>query len=97
MSVSARYVHKQLDRGIEDVGVLVPDIGEVFYIANPGEGAATFILEDECPTCPALPKLQRDYDALELVATKRFSNNWFADVSYTLSRLYGNYSGPGEL
>ena len=93
VSVGARYVHKQLDRSIEDVGVLVPGIGEVFYIANPGEGAATFILEDECPTCPALPKLQRDYDALELIVTKRFANNWFADVSYTLSRLYGNYPG----
>ncbi len=93
ISVGARYVHKQLDRSIEDVGVLVPGIGEVFYISNPGEGAATFILADECPTCPALPKLQRDYDALELTATKRFSNNWFADVSYTLSRLYGNYPG----
>jgi len=93
ISVGARYVHKQLDRSIEDVGVLVPNIGEVFYISNPGEGAATFILAEDCPTCPALPKLKRDYDALELTATKRFSNNWLADVSYTLSRLYGNYPG----
>jgi hypothetical protein len=93
VSVGARYVHKQIDRGVEDVGVLVPGIGEVFYIANPGEGAATFIIGDTCPTCPALPKVKRDYDALELKVNKRFSNNWEAGASYTLSRLNGNYPG----
>jgi hypothetical protein len=90
VSLSARYVHKQLDRAIEDVGVLVPELGEVFYIANVGEGFATHIIGDEFPS---LPKAKRDYDALEFVATKRFSNSWFGDVSYTLSRLYGNYPG----
>ena len=93
ISVGARYVHKQIDRTIEDVGVIVPGIGEVFYIANPGEGAATFILGDECPTCPPLPKAKRDYNALELKVTKRFSNNWEANASYTLSSLEGNYPG----
>ena len=66
MAVSARYVHKQVDRAIEDVGVIVPGIGEVFYIANPGEGVATTINAADCPTCPGLPEIQRDYDALEL-------------------------------
>ena len=93
VSVGARYVHKTVDRTVEDVGVVVPELGEVFYIANPGEGAATFILADECPTCPALPGIKRDYDALELKVNKRFSNNWEANASYTLSRLYGNYPG----
>lgn len=69
-------MHKNGDRTVEDVGVLVPNIGEVFYIANPGEGAATFILADECPPCPSLPEIRRDYDALELKLNKRFANNW---------------------
>jgi hypothetical protein len=90
VSVGARYVHKQLDRAIEDVGVLVPGLGEVFYIANPGEGSATHIVGEHLP---ALPKAERDYDALELKLTKRFSNRWSANASYTLSRLNGNYSG----
>jgi hypothetical protein len=90
VSLGARYVHKQLDRGIEDVGVLVPGIGEVFFIANPGEGSATHIIG---PEFPSLPKAQRDYDAVELKVTKRFSNRWAGNASYTLSRLYGNYSG----
>ena len=32
-------------------------------------------------------------DALELGYNRRFSNNWFFSANYTLSRLYGNYSG----
>jgi len=93
MAVSARYVHKQVDRAIEDVGVIVAGIGEVFYIANPGEGVATFIEAEQCPTCPALPKVKRDYDAIELKLNRRFADNWSAGVSYTYSRLYGNYPG----
>jgi hypothetical protein len=93
IALSARYVHKQVDRTIEDVGVIVPGIGEVFYIANPGEGVATTVEAADCPTCPGLPKIQRDYDAFELRMTRRFAGNWSGTVSYTLSRLYGNYPG----
>jgi len=93
MVVGARYIWKDLLRAIEDVGVLVPGIGEVFYIANPGEGVAEFILADECPTCPAVPKAKRDYKGLELTFQKRYSDNWALYLSYTISRLYGNYSG----
>ncbi len=90
MSVGARYVHKQLDRTIEDVGIIVPGIGEVFFMANPGEGIGAHIIGDEFP---AVPKPVRDYDALELRFTKRHSNNWALNSSLTFSRLYGNYSG----
>ena len=38
----------------------------------------------------------RDYDALEVGVDKRFSNNWGLRGSYTLSRLYGNYSGLSQ-
>ena len=93
MAIGARYVHKQVDRAIEDVGVIVPGIGEVFYIANPGEGVATTIEGENCPTCPSLPEIKRDYDALELKVNRRFANNWSFGASYTLSRLYGNYPG----
>lgn len=89
MSVGARYVHKQLDRTIEDVGIIVSGLGEVFFMANPGEGVAKNIL----PGAPDMPKPQRDYDALELRFNKRHSNNWSLNSSLTFSRLYGNYSG----
>jgi hypothetical protein len=93
MAISGRYVHKQVDRAIEDVGVIVPGIGEVFYIANPGEGVTTTLAADECPTCPGLPAIQRDYDAFEFKLMRRLSNNWSFNASYTLSRLFGNYPG----
>jgi hypothetical protein len=89
-AIGARYVHKQVDRAIEDVGIIVPGIGEVFFIANPGEGVAQQI---EGPEFPGLPEIQRDYDALELKLTRRFADNWSAAFSYTASRLYGNYPG----
>jgi hypothetical protein len=93
MAVSARYVHKQVDRAIEDIGVIFPGLGEVFIQGNPGEGIGAFINAEDCPTCPPMPKVQRDYDALELKLTRRFANSWSAQASYTLSRLYGNYPG----
>lgn len=93
MAVSARYVHKQVDNAIEDCGHMDPGYGEIFYIANPGMGIAEYPEELTCPTCPALPKVKRNYDAFELKFKRRFSDRWMLDGSYTLSRLYGNYPG----
>ncbi len=89
MSVGLRYVHKELNRAIEDVGVLLPD-REEFFIANPGEGIATNILGSEFPS---LPKPVRDYDGVELDFRKRFSNRWAVHATYLWSKLEGNYSG----
>ena len=35
-SLGVRYVHKQIDYTIDDVGIIVPAVGEVYYYANPG-------------------------------------------------------------
>jgi Carboxypeptidase regulatory-like domain/TonB dependent receptor len=92
MVFSATYVRNDLVRTIEDLGALV-DGDEVYFYANPGEGIA-----QETPTSGRTapfptPKPKRQYDALELVLNKRFSQRWFGGASYVLSRLYGNYSG----
>jgi hypothetical protein len=92
MVFSATYVRNDLVRTIEDLGALV-DGDEVYFYANPGEGIAR-----ETPTSGRTapfptPKPKRQYDALELVLNKRFSQRWFGGASYVLSRLYGNYSG----
>jgi hypothetical protein len=87
VKVGARYVHKELVRTIEDVGILIPGIGEVYYIANPGEGITLTLAERP------FPKAKREYDGLELTLDKRFANNWMLRASYTYSELYGNYSG----
>jgi len=90
--LGVHYVHNYLGRTIEDLGGLVNG-NEAYIIGNPGEGLAqitpTTGLTKPFPT----PKPIRQYDALELTFSRRFSNNWFGSASYTLSRLYGNYAG----
>ena len=94
IAVSGRYVHKQVDRAIEDVGVIVPGIGEVFYIANPGEGVTTTLAAERVPD---LPRPARDSGA---TTTRSIGSHALAcqttglfNASYTLSRLFGNYPG----
>ena len=93
MSVGVRYAHKWLDKTIEDVGIQVAGVGEVFMIANPGFGIAENTLAVPCPTCPAQPPAKREYDGLEFRLQKRLSNHWSLNTSYLWSRLFGNYSG----
>jgi len=87
--VAGRYTHKQIDRAIEDVGVFNAAGSEAYIIGNPGFG-----LVAEIASTANLPsaKAERDYDAFEIRLDKRASN-YFFNASYTLSRLFGNYSG----
>ncbi len=95
LAVSVRYVHKQIDRAIEDIQTARLDASgtEVYIIGNPGEGLAT-----EAFTDPAvkIPRPVRDYDSVEFAAEKRLANNWYLRGSYLWSRLYGNYSGLSQ-
>ncbi len=88
--LGARYIYKDLVRTIEDVGIVVPGIGEVFYIANPGEGISLSLND---PSIPAFPKATREYNGLEFKFTRRMADNWALWASYTYSELEGNYSG----
>jgi hypothetical protein len=108
MAATIRYVHKQLDRAIDDIGDLGPD-GEAYIIANPGEGlvekfdistgTSVFLPQEPGGVFPAnavlitMPKATRNYDAVEFGLDKRFSNNWMFHGSYQWSRDAGNYSG----
>ena len=95
IAVGIRYSRKRFDRTIEDTGVLVPGIGEVYRITNPGESIGENVLRDfaGCTTCPNQPKPTRNYDGIEFRFQKRFSDNWQLTTTYLFSRLYGNYSG----
>jgi outer membrane receptor protein involved in Fe transport len=93
MSVGIRYVHKQVDRAIEDTGALDANSNEIYIIANPGEGLTE--LANINPRV-ALPKPVRDYDSIEFAFEKRMRNNWYIRPSYLWSRLYGNYSGLSQ-
>jgi len=88
----ARFTDKKLINAIEDAGVANAAGSEVFITGNPGQGLHKQFLEAGHYDGPyATPR--RRYDAMEVVFEKRLSNNYFFNLNYTLSRLYGNYSG----
>jgi len=91
--VSVHYVHKQLDRTVEDTGFLTPEGDEGYVIANPSEGLTALAFTN--PNIP-MPKPKRQYDSVEFALDKRFANNWSLRAAYLWSRLYGNYSGLSQ-
>lgn len=95
IALSVRYVHKQIDRAIEDIQTAKLDASgtEIYIIGNPGEGLASDAFLDPYV---AIPKPVRDYDSVEIAAEKRLANNWYLRTSYLWSRLYGNYSGLSQ-
>jgi len=98
MSLSLRLVNKKVLSAIEDVGFVFPG-EEHFYYVNPGSDFIKQKFEEFIesglllPGTPSTPKAKRDYYAMNLSLEKRFSHNWQGGLSYTLSRLTGNYSG----
>ena len=92
LTLSLNYVHNNLVRTIEDIGLLV-DGDEVYLYANPGEGLATNALVSTATAPFLIPKAKRQYDAVQFELNRRFANNWFMGTSYVWSRLYGNYPG----
>lgn len=89
-SAGVRYVRKGIDYTIDDVGIIVPGVGEVYFYANPGFGLAEYTIGRQYP---AQPKAKRDYDGLEFRAKHSISNRLQLNGSYLVSRLYGNFSG----
>jgi carboxypeptidase family protein/TonB-dependent receptor-like protein len=80
------YTYRNLVRTVEDMS---NNDGQTYFIGNPGEGIA-----DSFPTA------KRTYHAVTVNFSKTFSDLWLAQVSYTWSKLTGNYDGlfnPGSL
>ncbi len=96
LSIGARYIHKQVDRALEDIGTLGENQSNIYTIGNPGFGrAATFYPEGGSSPID-FPKARRDYDAIEATVDRRLSRGWSARAAYTWSRLWGNYSGLSQ-
>jgi hypothetical protein len=94
ITIGLRYVHNWIDRALDDVGVALPSMGTVRFVANPGFGIARQVLG---PAYPSLPRARRDYDALELTFGRRLSGSWLLNGSYTWSRVFGNYGGLADV
>ena len=87
--IHGRYTHKQVDIAVEDIGIPTTG-GEAYVIGNPGFGLAQEIAEANGFESI---KAVRDYDAVEVGLDKRFVNNYYFNINYTWSRLFGNYAG----
>ena len=88
----ARFVDKKLVKAIEDAGAIGADGSEVYITGNPGEGLHAQFLQQLGYAGP-YAKPERRYDAAEFVLERRLADNYYFNLNYTLSRLYGNYSG----
>lgn len=89
--IGSRFTWKDVKWAIEDAGILTPDGSEAYIIGNPGSGLHKQILDQLGYTKSVTP--QRNYKALEISLDRRLANNFYFNVNYTLSRLFGNYSG----
>jgi outer membrane receptor protein involved in Fe transport len=73
------YTRRWLNDIIEDMS---RDEATTYFLGNPGRGIAS-----------GFPRPERNYDAVSLYFSRAFFERWLAQASYTLSWLYGNYSG----
>jgi hypothetical protein len=89
--VSARFTRKNVENAVEDQANLGAFEAESYIIGNPARGFAFEQREKAGYINQAAA--QRLYRGLEIVLTKRLSDNYFFSANYTLSRLEGNYSG----
>ena len=101
-SLETRYSRKRLDNTIEDMSI-TDNLG--FYIGNPGTSfadvlhrpvildSAVGLVGPFCAECPPTIKPIRRYDGLEFRLTRRAGTKWYGSISYTYSKLRGNYPG----
>ncbi len=92
--LAVRYTRNTLRNAIEDVGTLDAAGNEIYLYGNPGQGlVAKSSPSGKIVPSFALPRPQRDYNAVDVTLSRRFANHFFLSGSYTWSRLYGNYAG----
>ena len=103
VSASVRLVSKSVLNAIEDSAIYTQNAAgnweEHYYQSNPGSDFLKNAYDKAIAAgqlakgTPYIPNAKREYLGINLALEKRFSNNWMGGVSYTLSRLSGNYSG----
>ena len=90
-----RGIYRAQDEVIEDGSF---DDGTTYFLFNPGRrGTGNFTTTEDLacndPSIGCFGPARRYYRAIELTATKRFSNNYHFIASYVFSSLIGNYEG----
>jgi len=96
-SISARFLHNYIVNAIEDIGVQTPH-GEEYFNGNPGS-AWIQAKYDEAQAVGNMPMgvkcsdAVREYTSVTLNLDRKFKDNWLGGLSFTWSRLWGNFAG----
>jgi hypothetical protein len=93
LTLGVGYVHRTVSNINEDFYLLQANGTYKKVFGNPGAGLVT---QPYGPAYPAQPKFERNYDGMDIQLRKRMSNNWTGTVSYTFSRLEGNFDGLAD-
>ena len=104
--LTTRFTRKILDMAIEDMAI-TDNLG--FYVGNPGSHLAdvlhrpTVIPNDAgdnylnntpfCAECPPVVPAHRSFNGAEFRLERKASEHWFGAITYSYSRLMGNYAG----
>ena len=106
-ALTFRYARKRLDQAIEDMsitdnlGFYIGNPGSQFAdllhrpVVTPDDNGNNYLTSVPfCAECPPVVKASRRYDGAEFRFAKRpGAGKWFGSVSYTYSKLRGNYPG----
>lgn len=97
-SVGVKYISRDLKNVIEDALAADGD----YFIGNPGRGLMSGTYDigyayGYNETLHPLPVPTREYDAVELTASKRLTNNFQFLASALWSKLQGSYDGSFQL
>ncbi len=95
LTFGVRGIYRAQDEVIEDGSF---DDGDHYFLFNPGRrGTGNFTTTEDLacqnPDIGCFGPARRYYRAVEVTATKRFSNNYQFIASYVYSSLIGNYEG----
>jgi outer membrane receptor protein involved in Fe transport len=88
LALGVRGIYRAQGSVIEDGSF---DDGDHYFLFNPGESLTDRLAETVIGQ--RFGRARRYYRALELTATKRFTNNYQFIASYVYSSLIGNYEG----
>jgi len=107
LGLEVRYARKRLDKAIEDMSVddntyYIGNPGSPFSdllhrpipsAFDPATTTPPIPPDGLCATCPHQPPATRRYDAIETRLQYRHGSKLFGQISYTYSKLRGNYPG----
>ena len=96
-SISARFLFNNIVNAIEDIGIQT-STGEHYYNGNPGSDWIQAIFDQAQidgvqPVGAKASKPVREYTSVSITLDRKFKDNWLGGLSYTWSRLWGNFAG----